>query len=156
MIMDDNDDNPQKNINGSRIPCTTFVTFATIKRGFEHYVSRSTLSSALTNGKFPKDMFPENVKSTFGLGFATGMTFMDIIWFLYNDISGIWRGEKKIKTQPDPDQLKAGAAPWRWALPAGPRKRLKHCRCRESLECVDLEAPFQQNQSSCSRQTAPF
>jgi hypothetical protein len=37
MIMDDNDDNPQKDINGSRIPYITFVTFATIKRGFEHY-----------------------------------------------------------------------------------------------------------------------
>ena len=107
-------------------------------------MSRSTLSSALTNGKFPKDMFPENVKSTFGLGFATGMTFMDIIWFLnvFNDISGVWRGEKKIKTQPDPDQRKRlvqlPGAGLRWALPAGPRKRRKHCRCRESLECVDL------------------
>lgn len=94
MIMDDNDDNPQKDINGSRIPYITFVTFATIKRGFEHYVSRSTLSSALTNGKFPKDMFPENVKSTFGLGFATGMTFMDIIWLLMTYLES---GEEKRK-----------------------------------------------------------
>jgi hypothetical protein len=39
-------------------------------------------------------MFPENVKSTFGLGFATGMTFMDIIRLLMTYLES---GEEKRK-----------------------------------------------------------
>ena len=78
---------------------TICITFANTKMGFEDYLSRSTLS-ALTNGKFPNDMFPENVKSTFGLGATmdlwTRMTYPSLICYIAKDKSHFFTGKLRI------------------------------------------------------------